>query len=414
MSRLKLFLRSGIISLVVFAMSIQTCMAAQGPVGRYKAVSGPVFAASPVSDTQPPSAPEGLTVTYKTYTSISLGWKRASDNIEVRGYQVYRDGRKIITTTKTSYTNTDLVPGREYTYTIKAYDAAGNVSAESNAVIAATAVDTQPPSAPGTPSLSSSSYTSITLNWKPSTDNTGIKGYEIYRDGVKKATTSATSYVCKGLIPGTTYAFTVRAYDIAGNYSMQSNSISAETTADTSSPSVPTSLKASSVTETEVSLTWIASSDNVKVKGYEVFCDGIKAGTTTKTSYTGKNLLPGTSYTYTIKAVDIVGNMSGSSNPLKVTALKDLQAPTAPTKLKVNSVKGSSVSLSWTASTDNIKVKGYFIYCNGIKIAATTRTSLSVKSWTGLGINTYWVKAYDLADNLSDSSNAVITVTGFK
>jgi chitodextrinase len=60
-------------------------------------------------------------------TTISLGWTPARDNTGVKGLSVFRDGKKLLSTSKTSYTNTDLVPGRKYTYTVKAYDAAGNI-----------------------------------------------------------------------------------------------------------------------------------------------------------------------------------------------------------------------------------------------------------------------------------------------
>lgn len=393
MNKTKLCLRSGVIFFIVFLMFIQTCVAAH--------------AVRTVSDTQPPSVPEGLTVINKTCTSILLSWAKSRDNIEVKGYQVYRDGKKLVSTSKTSYTNTDLIPGREYTYTLKAYDAAGNVSESSTALNVATISDTQPPSVPGALSASSPTYTSIALRWKPSTDNTDIKGYEIYCDGSRIASTSATCFVCKGLMPGKTYAFNVKAYDIASNYSTQSNGVSASTLADTTAPSIPDGLKAPSAAETEVRLTWSASSDNVKVKGYEVLCDDQKIGTTGDTSYCSKGLIPGKTYAYAVRALDTAGNISGNSDTLRITTLKDLKAPTAPTGLKVKSIRGSYVSLTWNASTDNIKVKGYQIYCNGMKIETTTRTYNTVKSPIGLGFDIYWVKAYDLVDNFSASSNAV-------
>ena len=91
----------------------------------------------------------------------------------------------------------------------------------------------------------------------------------------------------------------------------------------------------------------------------------------------------------------------------KITTQKDVEVPTAPAGLKVNSVNGSSVSLNWKTSVDNTKVKGYQIFCNGFKIATTTRTSYTVKSPVSLGIAVYWVKAYDLVGNFSGSSNCV-------
>ncbi|MDP4092405.1 MAG: fibronectin type III domain-containing protein [Bacillota bacterium] len=358
-------------------------------------------------DTQSPSAPEGLTAINKTYTSISLSWKASHDNIGVKGYQLFRDGKKIITTSKTSYTNTDLIPGRKYSYYLKAYDAAGNVSENSMIISVTPLTDLSVPSIPGSLSVLSSGCTTVTIGWEPSKDNVGIKGYEIYINGTKKATTSATSYICKSLLPGLTYNFSIKAYDTAGNYSGQSNIISAATLADTEVPTIPCGIKAVSATATEINLTWNPSSDNVKVKGYEIFFNGSSAGKSSKPSFTAANLQPGKSYSVSICAYDSTGNNSGKSTSLTVTTQKDVQAPTAPSGLIIKSIKGTSVSLSWNASSDNAKVAGYRVYCNGVELTVTTRTSCTIKCSGIFGINIIYVKAYDLVNNLSSDSNSV-------
>jgi chitodextrinase len=276
---------------------------------------------------------------------------------------------------------------------------------------ALSAPDTQAPTAPSDLTSSSATFTSAALSWKSSTDNVGVKGYEIYCNGKKVASTSLTNYEYKKLIPGTSNIFYIKAYDKAGNYSVQSNSISVNTTSDKKAPSSPEKLKASSVTVTEVSLTWSPASDNVKVKGYDIIRNGIKVGTTTKTSYLSKNLVPGKKYTYAVRAYDISGNLSDNSTSVDVTTLKDVQIPTAPSELKITAIEGSSVSLAWTASTDNSKIAGYQIYCNGIVIATAAGTSRTVKSPFGLGRDEFWVKAYDQGGNLSGNSNTVIAVT---
>ncbi|WP_153538393.1 GH12 family glycosyl hydrolase domain-containing protein, partial [Streptomyces sp. RB17] len=99
------------------------------------------FSASPkgpgTPDTTAPSAPSGLTVSGTTDTSVSLRWSASTDNVGVTGYDVYRAGTKVGSTTSTSFTDTGLTASTAYTYTVKAKDAAGNVSAAS-AVVAAT------------------------------------------------------------------------------------------------------------------------------------------------------------------------------------------------------------------------------------------------------------------------------------
>ncbi|WP_330461163.1 glycoside hydrolase family 6 protein [Streptomyces sp. NBC_00820] len=89
-------------------------------------------------DTQAPTAPTGLTVSATTADSVSLTWTAATDNTGVTGYDVYRGGTKVGSATGTSYTDTGLSAATTYTYTVKAKDAAGNVSAASTAVSATT------------------------------------------------------------------------------------------------------------------------------------------------------------------------------------------------------------------------------------------------------------------------------------
>ncbi|SEE20844.1 cellulose 1,4-beta-cellobiosidase [Streptomyces sp. 2131.1] len=85
-------------------------------------------------DTQAPTAPTGLTSTAKTSSSVSLSWTASSDNKAVTGYDVYRGSTKVGSTTTTSYTDSGLSASTAYSYTVKAKDAAGNVSAASSAL----------------------------------------------------------------------------------------------------------------------------------------------------------------------------------------------------------------------------------------------------------------------------------------
>src|SRR5699024_5430140 len=82
-------------------------------------------------DTRAPSVPAGLKVTGTTAASVSLSWSASTDDTAVTGYDVYRDGTKVTTTSATSYTDPRLKASTAYAYTVRAKDAAGNVSAAS-------------------------------------------------------------------------------------------------------------------------------------------------------------------------------------------------------------------------------------------------------------------------------------------
>jgi chitodextrinase len=90
-------------------------------------------------DTQAPTAPGGLTVTGTTASSVALSWSPSTDDTGVTGYDVYRGGQLAGSVTGTSFTDTGLSASTAYSYTVKAHDAAGNVSAASAAVTATTA-----------------------------------------------------------------------------------------------------------------------------------------------------------------------------------------------------------------------------------------------------------------------------------
>ncbi|RKP57302.1 fibronectin type III domain-containing protein [Cohnella endophytica] len=89
-------------------------------------------------DTQAPTAPAGLTATAASSSQINLSWSASTDNVGVTGYDVYRNGSVVGTSTSTAYNDTGLTASTAYSYTVKAKDAAGNVSAASNTATATT------------------------------------------------------------------------------------------------------------------------------------------------------------------------------------------------------------------------------------------------------------------------------------
>ncbi|MFA6494349.1 MAG: discoidin domain-containing protein, partial [Candidatus Paceibacterota bacterium] len=90
-------------------------------------------------DTQAPAIPSGLARTVVSTSQVNLSWTASTDNVGVTGYKVYRNGAQVGTVTSgTSYSDTGLSAGTTYSYTVSAYDAAGNASAQSASVSATT------------------------------------------------------------------------------------------------------------------------------------------------------------------------------------------------------------------------------------------------------------------------------------
>ncbi|MFA7403325.1 MAG: fibronectin type III domain-containing protein [Pelobacteraceae bacterium] len=214
--------------------------------------------AEPVlADTTPPNAVAHLNVVAgaetSTTSSVTLAWSGATTTggNPVAGYDVYRNGSKIASVSSTGYVDTPLTQTTTYTYYIVAFDAAGNRALPSTAVSSTTpaapnlnvTIDGQlssgisllpqqdifAPSAPSNltaaTSALSATNSSVLLTWNPSTDNTAVTGYEVYRNGSKIATVSLPGYTDPSLAPGASYTYYITALDAAGNRSAASNQL---------------------------------------------------------------------------------------------------------------------------------------------------------------------------------------------
>ncbi len=359
-------------------------------------------------DNTPPSVPTNLSASGITTTSFTLSWNASTDNLGVDVYEVFIDGASQGTQAGTSALISGLNPATQYSATVRALDAAGNTSNESNSlsVTTATPPDTIAPTVPGNLTASNIGETSLDLSWAASTDNIGVIGYEVFQDGNSLGTTATTNYSVSGLSPDTTYGFSVRAYDAASNYSAQTPVLSVTTLApppDTEAPTVPTNLSASSITDTTFLLSWSPASDNVGVVGYNLYIDGQPGGTSSTTNFLFEGLSPSTTYSVQVSAYDAAGNVSNLSTALSVTTQDppDTQAPSVPTELIVSNPSESTLDVSWNPSNDNVGVTGYELRQNG-QSQGTFTTTFTVR--TGLNSNTvytYQVRAFDAAGNFS-------------
>ncbi len=170
------------------------------------------------SDGQAPGAPGSLSATAAGPTSVQLGWTAATDNVGVAGYNVYRDGALVGTTSALSHLDSGLQPATAYAYELRAYDAAGNVGpAVAATATTLSAADTAAPSVPTGVTATRMKGRKLRLSWNASTDNVGVVGYTVFRDGVQIATMTGTSYTYRP--PRGTFTYQVQARDAAGNVS---------------------------------------------------------------------------------------------------------------------------------------------------------------------------------------------------
>jgi chitodextrinase len=374
------------------------------------AATGPcVTAAPPATDSQSPSPPGSVSVSSATSSAVTLTWTPSTDNVAVAGYQVYVGANPSASTTSTRYGVGGLQCGSAYQLSVDAFDSAGNRSAKAS-VTAATAAcpDTLAPQPPGNLYEVSSSLTSIGASWSRPLDNIGVTSYAVYLDGTLIASPSTTGYLFTGLTCGRTYTVAVEAYDAAGNVSPRT-SMSAGTNpcSDTTAPAAPADVQWISATATTATVSWTAATDNVGVAGYTVYLAGIQLQTASNTGpLTISSLTCATSYKVAVDAYDAAGNHSPRTQITVITtacpaASSDTSPPTSPANPTIGSVSTSGLTVSWTASADNVAVTGYRVFVNGSQAGSTAATSYPVSGLTCGTSYTLAVEAFDAAGNTS-------------
>ncbi|HSH56212.1 MAG TPA: cohesin domain-containing protein [Candidatus Limnocylindrales bacterium] len=196
-----------------------------------------VLAVTTDADTTAPTAPSAATATVLGSGHVRLDWQPSTDNESIASYNLYRNGTlfRNIEVSTLSFSDTLVQAGTEYRYEIAAVDAAGNQSVRAATVPATVrtpaASDAQAPSAPSGLVQVAVSTRSASIAWKASTDNTAVTGYHVYRDGVFIDEVSGPTFTDVELTPESSYAYSVKAYDAAGNVSVASHTLQVRTLA---------------------------------------------------------------------------------------------------------------------------------------------------------------------------------------
>ena len=174
--------------------------------------------------------------------------------------------------------------------------------------------DFRPPTAPAAVAATAANGPlRVDVSWSASVDDASAIAYRIYRNGTWAGTSSTTNWTNIAVGATTTYTYTVRAIDAAGNLG-DASPPAIVTTPETSPPTAPAGLTAQPATSpTRVELVWQPSTDNVGVAAYEVARDGVVLATAAGTSHTDAAVAAGTTYAYAVVAVDAAGNRSAAA-----------------------------------------------------------------------------------------------------
>jgi chitodextrinase len=372
-----------------------------------------------VADTTAPSAPGAISATQLTDRSVNLSWPAATDNIGVTGYRVYRNGTAVASTASASFADSALAPATAYTYSVSAHDGAGNESARSpNLNVTTQAADTLAPSAPGQPAASGVTSTSLNLSWAASSDNYGVTQYLVYRNGAQVGSVATTNFADSGLTPATSYSYTVKARDAAGNVSAASAARSVTTAAGNVATvyyHLPSGWNVANIHYAPNGGNWTAVPGvamQPACAGWTNYVVNLGAATGLQTVFNnnagtwdnnhGANYALGTG----ISAVN-GGAVTTGVNP----CTPDTTPPSAPASLRTTSLTSGAVGLAWNAATDNVSVTGYYVYRDGTQIASVIGTSTTDSTVSAGNAYSYTVKAFDAAANLSAVSGTLAVTT---
>jgi hypothetical protein len=189
---------------------------ALGPLVAGALVAGACPPDTTTPDTTPPSQPANLTSAVLPNGQIRLTWRRSTDDRRVTGYQVFLNGAQLTTVTATSFTQF-IPPPLQFTYRVRAVDAAGNLSTFAVLPFGYPA-DVTPPAAPTGVRLSTPTGGLLQIDWTAGTDDIAVAGYRVYLNGALITSTSATRAF--GPFHGAgSYEVRVHTVDGAGNVS---------------------------------------------------------------------------------------------------------------------------------------------------------------------------------------------------
>ncbi len=424
-------------------------------------------------DTMPPSKPQNLQMLGASAGAVQLEWNPSTDNRAVSHYRIYRNGSIVGATTDTFYADITAEEGTEYTYTVRASDLAGNLSAASAPLVVRTwisAIDAgdvwrhedEPQLSlewrldgfddsgwelgsahfgfgdgddatilqPGQTTYYFRKTFVVPAGLVVDAANLGlvrddgavvyVNGFEVMRDNMPAGSVtpdtralatisgSAEDEWIQGEVDSDHFLSGANVVEVEIHQrSPGSSDVSFDFTLDidlvgevidAEPPTKPRGLTTEVRTSRRIKLDWNPSSDNVGVAGYRVFRNGAEIAFTGETDYLDIDLTPETEYAYKVYAVDESGNVSPRSVISRATTLADMVKPKKP-KNVTTTATASSVTVSWNHAHDNYGVSHYIVKSHGEFMGTTAGTTFTLE---GLEAETNYhvsVRAVDLYGN---------------
>jgi hypothetical protein len=236
--------------------------------------------------------------------------------------------------------------------------------------------DTTPPSAPANLAASAPSSNQVSLTWSPSSDDVGVIGYNVFRDGHMIGGSATTSYTDLTVSPSTPYSYTVQAFDAAGNTSQQSDPATVTTPPPSNNPPVISAVTSSNVTQTSATISWttdIPSSSQVLYGTSSSYNQSTTLDSTQVTSHsqTITGLTAGTIYHFAVQSTGSASNTSTSSDNTFTTSPNDITLPDMQIKVPIDQISIGTDSttgdrqlqfthITWDAGTGPFEIDPHY------------------------------------------------------
>jgi glucose/arabinose dehydrogenase/PKD repeat protein len=260
-----------------------------------------------------------------TSSSATIRWttnEAATSQVEYGTTTSYGSSTSLDSALLTAHTVvlSGLATQTTYNYRARSRDAAGNERIGANSTFKTLGVDTTPPTVPANVVATAVSSTQIDLSWSPSTDNVGVTGYAVLRNGAPVGSPAAAAFSDSGLAPATSYTYTVSARDAAGNVSAASAPAAAGTPAF-----VITNLDATAITATTALVTWSTDQPSNSQVEYGTTTDygavtPLDATATLSHARSLSGLTANTTYHYRARSVDSSSRLVVSDDSVLTTS----------------------------------------------------------------------------------------------